>query len=383
MNSRLVVFTGLAALAVTAIAVFVLTSRGREQSGEGEEAVTEFAPVRAYAGLFLETQDTQDGTVVFVQRVGPGSPAEQAGMRMEDVVRRAGSKTVTTGEDVYAEIEERRPGNSIEIEVDRYHPPFPPGRLPDPERITLKLDLVAEPPPGTDYAQYVWVPWTGIRQEDQLRLGAYLADITQPLAEHHGITTPGGALVHGPLPFTGFELGFAEGDVIVSFDGSKVNSLSQLQKLVDQAPEDKSIEIGVRRGGQELNFTLSALGPSVRRANHLPPQARFRLQAALERGDLHPQHVQTVANSYRRRDPTPGESAHRAGSISRLSDSSITIELYETGSVWTLAIDSSTIVAGFGARALSDLNLGEFVDLLSRGETATHIYSKQAPLPPR
>jgi hypothetical protein len=88
---------------------------------------------------------------------------------------------VGNAHEVYAQIEKKQPGASIELEVLRYDfRLYTPGRpFPDPEELTLKIDLVEEPA-GTDH---VWVPWTGVKDEDQARLGAYLADITQPLAQ--------------------------------------------------------------------------------------------------------------------------------------------------------------------------------------------------------
>jgi hypothetical protein len=297
-------------------------------------------------------------------------------------VRKVGGQNVVTGQDVYAQLEKKRPGQSIEVEVDRID--FSRVRtgspLPDPEKLTFKLDLLEEPAPGTDY---VWVPWAGIKYEDQLRLGAYLADVTKPLAQQFGIASPGGAFVHLRLPVW-LDKGLENGDVIRSFDGKMVTSLKQLQAFVDKTPEDRAIKIGVSRGTQALEFTLDALGPGLPGANHLPAAARVRLQAALERGELHPDHLPLIASSHRRTDPAPGEPTHRQGTISALSDSSITIELYETGTKWTLAIAASTYIGGYGApNGLADLNLGEFVSVIRRdGETTLQISSMSAPLRP-
>jgi PDZ domain len=382
MNSKLLILAGLAAVAVTSIAVFLLTSRGGEQTGESEETVTEFAPVRAYAGLSIDQQGLDgSGRPAVVSRVG--APSVQAGLRQSDVVAKVSGVTVDNAHELFVEIEKKRPGDSVDIEVHRYdfRPAVPNAPLPEPERMTLKLDLVEEPPPGTDY---IWVPWTGIKDEDQARLGGYLADITQPLALHFGVEEPGGALVHSPLPIWIFAGGPVKGDVIRSFDGKRVTSLKQLQTLVDNTPEDKAIKLGVQRGDQTLEFTLDSLGPNVAHCNHLPAPARFRLQAALEHGELHPDHLPLIASSYQGRDTTPGQSAGRNGTIKRLSGSSITIELYETGTKWTQAILPATTVAGYGApNGLADLNVGEFVQVLTRdGETAFQISSRSAPLRP-
>jgi hypothetical protein len=168
------------------------------------------------------------------------------------------------------------------------------------------------------------------------------------------------------LPIWFFKEGLLEGDVIKTFDGKTVKSLKQLQTIIDNTPEDRAIKIGVQRGDQTLEFGLDSLGPNVPHSNHLPAPARVRLKAALERGDLHPDHLPVAASSYRGRDPTPGESTGRNGTIKRLSGSSITIELYETGTEWTQAILPATTVAGYRApNGIADLNVGEFVQVLT------------------
>jgi hypothetical protein len=190
-------------------------------------------------------------------------------------------------------------------------------------------------------------------------------------------------LIRGPLPIAGFELGFGEGDIIASFNRRRISSLSQLQEAINQAPEDKPIIIGVRRGGLDLTFTLSALGPSVPGANHLPADVRERLKAAIEGNGLHPDHISSL--TYRVTDPTPGpgQSARGSGTITKISDSSITIELFDTGKEWTLPINRSTLVTGYGApNGLADLNVGEFVEIFTSGDAARNINSKSAPLRP-
>jgi membrane-associated protease RseP (regulator of RpoE activity) len=381
MKSRLLILAVVAIIAAASIAAFILTSRGDEEPNPDEQAVTEFAPVRAYAGFTIDRQGFDgSGSPAVVARVGSGSPAEQAGLGQSDVVAQIAGVTVNDAHEVYSEIEKRRPGESIDIEVHRYDFRLVASNrpLPEPEKLTLTVALVEEP---LD-AGIFWLPSTAMNYEDQIRLGLFLSEITLPLAQHFGIDEPGGALVRQRLP-TWFDKGTLDGDVIKSFDGKPVTSVGQLQRLVDQAPEGKPITIGVRRGGQDLKFTLDALGPNVPCANHLPAQARKRLQAAIESGGLHPQHLQALGSSYRGRDPTPGESTVRARTIKKLSDSAITIEMYDTGGKWTLSISPSTNVAVRGApNGLADLSVGDFVEMFSSADAARNIISKSAPLRP-
>jgi S1-C subfamily serine protease len=144
MKLKLLILAVVAAIAAASIAVLVLATRGGEESSEGEEALAEFAPVRAYAGFSVYTEGwaAPTGTTALVGFVGPDTPAELAGLQRSDTIRRAAGTSVTKSEDVLAEIEKRRPGDSIEIEIDRYVGPFPAGGLPEPEKHTLRIDLV-------------------------------------------------------------------------------------------------------------------------------------------------------------------------------------------------------------------------------------------------
>jgi len=59
------------------------------------------------------------GKGAVVASVTPGSGAEQAGLAQGDVITRIGGKDVTSAEDVTAAVADRKPGDTIDITIDR------------------------------------------------------------------------------------------------------------------------------------------------------------------------------------------------------------------------------------------------------------------------
>jgi putative serine protease PepD len=73
---------------------------------------------RGYLGV--ETSDVVDGgDGAEVQEVVPGGPAERAGIRPGDIIKKVGGVDVKEPADVAAALETRAPGDEVEIEVER------------------------------------------------------------------------------------------------------------------------------------------------------------------------------------------------------------------------------------------------------------------------
>lgn len=56
---------------------------------------------------------------VVVEEVAPGSPADKAGLRADDVIRRFGERTINASQDLLEEIMKRQPGDRVEVRVWR------------------------------------------------------------------------------------------------------------------------------------------------------------------------------------------------------------------------------------------------------------------------
>lgn len=91
-------------------------------------------------------------------------------------------------------------------------------------------------------------------------LGVFLEEVTAERVKDLGLSEERGAIVMkvvegGPAE----KAGLKENDVVISFNGRRVDSVRELQRLLSETPAERAISIEVIRGGgrQTLNATLS------------------------------------------------------------------------------------------------------------------------------
>jgi len=89
-------------------------------------------------------------------------------------------------------------------------------------------------------------------------LGVLIQDVTRELAESFGMKKPHGALIadvtaDGPAAKTGLKAG----DVVVEFEGQRIDSSSDLPPLVGKTAPGASAKLVVLRGGQPKNLTVT------------------------------------------------------------------------------------------------------------------------------
>jgi C-terminal processing protease CtpA/Prc len=91
-------------------------------------------------------------------------------------------------------------------------------------------------------------------------LGVYLEEVTSERTKELGLQEERGAIVMkvvagGPAEKSGLK----ENDVIVSFNGRRVDSVRELQRLLSETPADRTVQVEVIRGGshQTLATTLT------------------------------------------------------------------------------------------------------------------------------
>jgi putative serine protease PepD len=72
---------------------------------------------RAYLGV--STSENQSGLGAYVGKLVPGAPAASGGVRVGDTIVAVGGQPVTIPEDISVAIEDRRPGQTVAVEVQR------------------------------------------------------------------------------------------------------------------------------------------------------------------------------------------------------------------------------------------------------------------------
>jgi putative serine protease PepD len=72
---------------------------------------------RAYLGV--STSENQSGLGAYVGKLVPGAPAATGGVRVGDTIVAVGGRPVTIPEDISVAIEDRKPGQTIAVEVQR------------------------------------------------------------------------------------------------------------------------------------------------------------------------------------------------------------------------------------------------------------------------
>jgi S1-C subfamily serine protease len=91
-------------------------------------------------------------------------------------------------------------------------------------------------------------------------LGVYLEEVTPERSRELGLTEERGAIVMKVVADSpAAKSGMKENDVIVSFNGRRVDSVRELQRLLNETPPDRSVQLEVIRAGsrQTLATTLA------------------------------------------------------------------------------------------------------------------------------
>ena len=88
-------------------------------------------------------------------------------------------------------------------------------------------------------------------------IGVNLQNVTPEMVEYFSLPGPGGALISQVLEDSpAARAGIERGDVIVEFDGKKVESLEHLRMLAAQSQPGKKVKVSVVRDGKRKSLTV-------------------------------------------------------------------------------------------------------------------------------
>jgi serine protease Do len=116
-------------------------------------------------------------------------------------------------------------------------------------------------------------------------LGVYIQEVTPEIAKQLGLKEAKGALVSDVVPGSPADkVGIKRGDVIIEFDGKKVESWRQLPIMVSLSPVNKKAKLKIIRDGKELEFevVLAKMPEEQEVARQQPPEQRRTPEQGVE-----------------------------------------------------------------------------------------------------
>jgi serine protease Do len=204
------------------------------------------APTRGQLGVYVRSLDAAMAKVygvakgAYVNQVMPGSAAEKAGIKAEDVIVQYGGRRIDNEEELVEAVEQTKPGSEVPVTVVR-----------DGERTTLTVKVGQVP---TQKEETAAAAETG-------KLGITVSDITPQLKERYSTEQKQGVVVTKVDPNgDGARAGLRQGDVIVKINRAEIDSVADYQAAVEKLKAGDAVVIRAWRGDQINTFTIQSLG---------------------------------------------------------------------------------------------------------------------------
>ena len=103
-------------------------------------------------------------------------------------------------------------------------------------------------------------------------LGVYLEEVNADRVKELGLAEERGAIVMKVVEGSpAAKAGLKENDVIVSFNGRRIESVREMQRLLNETPAERNVSIEVIRGGNHQNLTATLSKRSQSFAGQLAP----------------------------------------------------------------------------------------------------------------
>ncbi len=202
--------------------------------------------LRGYLGVIPQAIDedmaqalgleSSDGALI--TRVESGTPADKAGLKVEDVVVEMDGEKIIDDTDFRLRIAERNPGDKVELKV------FRDGKY---KEITVKLD---ERPDDR--------PPESIAERETSKLGISVANLTAERARRYGYEDEEGVLVVDvKRTSVAYRKGLREGDLITSIEREKVTNTREYERVLRDAEPGDVILIRLKRRARDEIMPLA------------------------------------------------------------------------------------------------------------------------------
>jgi serine protease Do len=172
----------------------------------------------------------------FVDVVSPGSPAEEAGIQINDIILEFNGRSIEDSADLPFFVGQNQPGSNSEVLVYRN------GR-----QLTLNVTLASSP---LNIAQESVVEPEPVRRN---RLGLQIANLSREARQVSGLS---GVRVTGVVDGPARDAGILEGDVIVSLNSQDITSEEQFAEITGQLPDRGFVPIRIAREGRATTLAL-------------------------------------------------------------------------------------------------------------------------------
>jgi S1-C subfamily serine protease len=247
VRKELLLPLGVLALGLAAAGGFFAASavrgEGHEQKSTRVQVVPRAGQIeprvlgQAFVGLVLVEEPNGGG--VRITQVISGSPADNAGLKKDDVITAVDGSSVKSVDDVQNALKNKNPGDKVTFSVSR-------GGQEEEVVVTLGRGAQALPVqpalPGQVAQPYLGVSLADITPEIQKELG---------LSRDHGV-----AIVEVDQQGPAQKAGLRRGDVILMIGSQQVETAEEARNaILDHEPGD-SVSVRVQRGGDELSIQV-------------------------------------------------------------------------------------------------------------------------------
>jgi membrane-associated protease RseP (regulator of RpoE activity) len=225
-----------------------------------------------------------DGDGVLVNRVVPGSPAEDAGLEKGDIILGMDGRRLREPADLVRRIRRHEPGDRVELKR------FRKGRT---RTVEVQLGASPERLAKRGKTQELVLPhatWSTPGVAPLLSgsyLGARVEELSPDLADYFDVEPEGGVLVLEVVEDSpAASAGLRAGDVIVEFDGEPVRAPKELVRMVRAQDPGSTVTLTMVRRGRERTIEATlAHSPMIERLRHLAHRGRDEFEPLLH--DLH------------------------------------------------------------------------------------------------
>jgi len=218
-----------------------------------DQLVGEGKVVRGYLGVYIQDVDPAqaesmglpEGTKgAVVVTVLEDSPAERAGLKIEDVIVKVNGKTTSNVNDLRNVIASIKPGTKVDVVIYR-----------DGKKMTVQVETGKQP----DEMTARWRRQGGERKSLAARkLGIDVAELTRDRAQEYGYDDPpeGVIILWVKEGSEAEEKGLREGMVITHVQGDKVESVDDFEEILERVKPRQDVRLRVTdpTGGAKLVF---------------------------------------------------------------------------------------------------------------------------------